>query len=290
MNAGRIGHAATDSVGPGLRILIFHGYLLRGTGSNIYNASLCRALARAGHEVHLFCQDRDPPELGCRIHVPDIRGVLPVNVHGSALEYTVRPHPERFLPYALEGLRDACGVLVGSRHTAESLWEVTGEPDLPERTRLGPPGVDVEAFRPLSADGAAERLTQLAARLEGGEAAAWGGEEAAGERLGRLDPARDRIVAFVGKLIVSKGVDLLLAAWPLVLAEVPEARLVIVGFGEYREGLERLLGALGSGDLEGAREVASRGRELEGGRPGELEYLAAFLDGLEGIRRRAYLE
>ena len=29
-----------------MRILIFHGYLLRGTGSNIYNASLVRALAR----------------------------------------------------------------------------------------------------------------------------------------------------------------------------------------------------------------------------------------------------
>ena len=34
-----------------MRILIFHGYLLRGTGSNIYNASLVRALARLGHEV-----------------------------------------------------------------------------------------------------------------------------------------------------------------------------------------------------------------------------------------------
>ena len=49
-----------------------------------------------------------------------------VKVHGSALEYTVRPHRERFLPYALEGVRGASGVLVGSRHTAESLWEVHG--------------------------------------------------------------------------------------------------------------------------------------------------------------------
>ena len=28
-----------------MRILVFHGYLLRGTGSNIYNANLARALA-----------------------------------------------------------------------------------------------------------------------------------------------------------------------------------------------------------------------------------------------------
>jgi hypothetical protein len=46
-----------------MRILIFHGYLLRGTGSNVYNASLVTALARLGHEVHLLCQDRHAGEL-----------------------------------------------------------------------------------------------------------------------------------------------------------------------------------------------------------------------------------
>ena len=46
-----------------MRVLIFHGYLLHGTGSNIYNASLARALARLGHEVHLLCQDREAGSL-----------------------------------------------------------------------------------------------------------------------------------------------------------------------------------------------------------------------------------
>ena len=35
-----------------MRILVFHGYLLRGTGSNVYNASLAQAMVRLGHEVH----------------------------------------------------------------------------------------------------------------------------------------------------------------------------------------------------------------------------------------------
>jgi Glycosyltransferase Family 4 len=62
-----------------VRILIFHGYLLRGTGSNIYNANLARALAELGHEVHLFCQDRTAlPPKGVTIHVPDIGRLLPV--------------------------------------------------------------------------------------------------------------------------------------------------------------------------------------------------------------------
>ncbi len=199
-----------------MRVLLFHGYFLRGTGSNIYTASLAEALARLGHEVHLVCQERGVRLEGVEVHTPDIGGLLPVyvkdpyegfevkaypemtdeeldryldvnvsavrdlaaggidaalgghlvmgpailaragiesfaaKVHGSALEYTVKPHP-RFLPYAEEGMRAANGVLVGSRHTADSLWSalpnVTG---LREKTRLGPPGVDTDLFKPPS--------------------------------------------------------------------------------------------------------------------------------------------
>ncbi len=64
----------------------------------------------------------------------------------------------RFLPYAREGMEAARAVLVGSRHTAESLWETVALAGLPERTRLGPPGVDVRAFSPL---GGASPATEL---------------------------------------------------------------------------------------------------------------------------------
>ena len=199
-----------------MRLLIFHGYMLRGTGSNIYNANLAAALARLGHEVHLLCQDHETRIEGVRIHNPDIHGLLPVyvkdpyegfevrafpeltdeelaryiesnvaavqevaegaggvdaalanhlvmgpailaragvapfaaKIHGSALEYTVKPNP-RFLPYAIEGMEAASGVLVGSRHTAESLWAALPDvPGLREKTRLGPPGVDTSEFTP----------------------------------------------------------------------------------------------------------------------------------------------
>ncbi len=309
-----------------MRILVFHGYMLRGTGSNIYNVNLARALAKLGHEVHLLCQDRETKVEGVEIHNPDIHGLLPVyvkdpyegfevkafpeltdeeldryiesnvaavrevaeqaggidlalanhlvmgpailaradvapfaaKIHGSALEYTVKPYP-RFLPYACEGMEAAQGVLVGSRHTAESLWaalpEVAG---LKERTRLGPPGVDTEAFRPRES-----------------------GSGVPGSRSrgvpGTPDPDSRRRIVFVGKLIVSKGVDLLLAAWPLVKAEHPDARLEVAGFGEYEAGLRRLLAALERGDINDAREVALAGWGLEGGEEKPLPILSAFL-------------
>ena len=212
-----------------------------------------------------------------------------VKIHGSALEYTVKPHAERFLPLAREGLEGAAGVLVGSRHTGESLWAALDDPSLPDRTRLGPPGVDVHEFRPRPRDEAVAGLRALADRLEGAPAAGWGGDEGAAAALRMLDPARDRIVSYVGKLIVSKGVDLLLAAWPLVVAAVPDARLCVVGFGEYRDGLKQLLVAIEQRDIATAREIARRGRALEGGEEGELTYLAAFLDGLDGEERERWL-
>lgn len=355
-----------------MKVLVFHGYLLRGTGSNIYNASLAAALAALGHEVHLMCQDRDAAALPfvdavgrwregrlevevmrepvrVTAYLPDIGTTLPVyvadeyegfdarpfpalddaeveryiaanvaaaseligrvgpdaalanhaiagpvilaragagrlplavKIHGSALEYTVKQHPVRFLPLLREGLEAASGVLVGSRHTAESLWATLDDPSVPPRTRLGPPGVDVVEFAPRDAEAAREGLRDLAERL-GRERK--GTEEflsrssfsrdpgEAGEALQALEPGRDRLVVFVGKLIASKGGELLLAAWPLVLAAEPRARLVVVGFGDMRQGLEQLGRDLAAGDVEAARQA--RGELGQ-----DLPWLQAFLE------------
>ncbi|HEY4450118.1 MAG TPA: glycosyltransferase [Solirubrobacteraceae bacterium] len=405
-----------------MRILIFHGYLLAGTGSNVYNARLAEALVGLGHDVHLLSQDRHPEQHAfvdavgdwddgalrvrelraagrhggrCTVYRPDIGGLLPVyvadryegieartfarcsdveladyvaanvraveqlvalaepelalanhlvmaplilaralparipyavKIHGSALEYTVKAQPERFLPPAREGLAGARGILVGSRHTGTSLWQALADPSLAERTRLGPPGVDVRRFAPREEHAAAAGVRALAARLraEGGERRRTRPHEdgerrrtppqdeprggttpalsvfsrepalaaAALESLALDGGAADDLpVAFVGKLIVSKGIDLLLAAWPLVLASEPRARLVVVGFGAYRGALERLRDALLAGDLAEVRGIALAGRALEQGgeAPRPLRHLLAFLDGLGGEAAADYL-
>jgi glycosyltransferase involved in cell wall biosynthesis len=78
-------------------------------------------------------------------------------------------------------------------------------------------------------------------------------------------------------LIVSKGVDLLLAAWPLVRVACPDAQLEIAGFGAYEEGLRRLLAALERGDIGDARAIALAGWGIEGGEEKPLPILSAFL-------------
>ena len=80
-----------------MRVLIFHGYLLRGTGSNIYNTNLCRALASLGHEVHICCQERHPEDVGLpdgvTVHNPDIGRILPVYVADTYEGFDAVPVP-----------------------------------------------------------------------------------------------------------------------------------------------------------------------------------------------------
>jgi glycosyltransferase involved in cell wall biosynthesis len=344
-----------------VRVLIFHGYLLRGTGSNVYNANLAQALARQGHEVHLLCQDHRAEELDwvreserITVHVPDIGGLLPVyvadryegfevktfpelsdeeldryldanvdavrqvmdqygepdaalanhlvmapvilaragvrfaiKVHGSDLSYVVGPHPQRFVPYALEGTHAAAGILAGSSHTARVLYETVPDPRLPERTRLGPPGVDVHRFRPHPTGEALADLRDLATRLDAETA---GGGEDSFERDGAAIAASLRAwsdgeprALFVGKFLVSKGVDLLAAAWPLVHrrqveAGAPSPRLLFAGFGAFEPGLRELIAALEAGDLDAALRVAARGRGYEGDAETPLPILTRFLE------------
>ena len=364
-------------------MLLFHGYLLRGTGSNIYNAELAAALVRLGHEVHLVSQERHADEFDfvgavgdwdtgelvvtvvgdspCTVYRPDIGGLLPVYVsdryegvaahpfqdlsddeldsyleanvravgevvslaqpevglanhlvmgpailaralsgtgipyaaivHGSALEYTVKPFP-RFLPYAREGVAAAETVLVGSSSVAHSLWAALDDPGLPARTRIGTPGVDVRRFRPDGRGAAEARLRKLADEIErhanrddeSEPSSAFDRDDAStADALRRVAAAAEPgpIVTFVGKLILAKGIDLVLAGWPLVLDRVPDAHLAVVGFGAYRDATERWLDALSAGDLDAVRALAQSGQAAAGGPASKLRFVLSFLDWLE---------
>jgi glycosyltransferase involved in cell wall biosynthesis len=66
-----------------MRILLWHGYLLGGTGSNVYTRALAREWSLAGHDVVVFCQEPHPERFdlaGAVVVRPDIGGLLPVFV------------------------------------------------------------------------------------------------------------------------------------------------------------------------------------------------------------------
>jgi glycosyltransferase involved in cell wall biosynthesis len=66
-----------------VKILLWHGYLLGGTGSNVYTRALARSWALQGHDVVVFCQEPHPERYdlgGAKVVRPDIGGPLPVFV------------------------------------------------------------------------------------------------------------------------------------------------------------------------------------------------------------------
>ena len=297
---------ATPAAASGLRILLWHGYLLGGTGSNVYTRALAREWSRAGHDVTVFSQEPHPEryDLGRAGAVrPDVGGLLPVFVldryegydvrlvqecsraeleawvaanaaalrehlpadavfcnhvllggpvgaatgarfavkaHGSELEYSIRGHPE-LAAWGREALARAEAVFVGSAHIRQVVEEVVGA--------VGPivevpPGVDVDEWRPRTRAAALAGLLAEARRdlPNPGNAHERLPDEDNAERLEAFLSVEQPTVVYFGKLLRNKGVHVLLEA----LREV-DARAVIVGFGDYREALERLAGESGLG-------------------------------------------
>jgi glycosyltransferase involved in cell wall biosynthesis len=281
-----------------MRILIWHGYLLGGTGSNVYTRALAREWSRAGHDVVVLSQEPHPEQydLGGATHVrPEIGGLLPVFVldryeglearllqdltreereryvelnaaavreqlpadlvfanhvllgapvgaasgaryavkaHGSELEYSLRGSPE-LQAWARETLAGAEAVFVGSSHIRAVLEEVVGHV---VRVHEVPPGVDTEEFRSRRRDRALASVLEEARRdpPNPGNANVRLPDEGNADRLTAFFASDEPTVLYFGKLLRNKGVHLLIEA----LREL-DARAVIVGFGDYREQLER---------------------------------------------------
>ncbi len=77
-----------------MRILVWHGWLLEGTGSNVYTAKVAEMWRRQGHEVVLLCQQARPERLG----FVDARGVVrPEGVSELADIDGVSPEPGRVI-------------------------------------------------------------------------------------------------------------------------------------------------------------------------------------------------
>jgi glycosyltransferase involved in cell wall biosynthesis len=292
-----------------VRILLWHGYLLGGTGSNVYTRALAREWSRAGHEVVVFCQERHPGQYdlaGAQVVRPDIGGLLPVFVldpyegleakrlqdftpaereryvelnaaavrehlpaevvftnhvllggpvgaavgapfivkaHGSELEYSMRGDPV-LSAWGRETLAPAEAVVVGSEHIRTVLEEVVGHVG---RVHEIPPGVDVELFEPEPREEALERLLVEAAADPAHDGNERLPDEGNAERFADFFASDEPTVLYFGKLLYNKGIHLLLEALPDV-----DARAVIVGFGDYREELERAAppGTLFTGALE----------------------------------------
>jgi glycosyltransferase involved in cell wall biosynthesis len=99
-----------------MRILLWHGYLLGGTGSNVYTRALAREWSRAGHDVVVLCQEPHPQAYdvgGAEVVRPEIGGLLPVfvldryeGVETKLLQDFTREERERYVKLNAEAVRE----------------------------------------------------------------------------------------------------------------------------------------------------------------------------------------
>jgi glycosyltransferase involved in cell wall biosynthesis len=229
-------------------------------------------------------------------------------VHGSCLHYVARKS-EGYMKATREGLEGARRILALSSHSAGTIVE--DFPDLEEKTSALPGGVDTDLFRPdaldlpslegmrggpgrgpeqdaalrealvrpESAAELADDLRSIAASYD-----ARSHDRDIGDRLEAF-LAREEdspLVVYVGKLIHSKGVHSLLSAFAPVRRETG-ARLLVIGFGTLREGLQALLRSLSARDEKAVGRLAELGKLLEGGPAEPLEHFELS----EGLLRNA---
>src|ERR687898_281595 len=217
-----------------MRILLWHGYLLGGTGSNVYTRSIAREWSRAGHDIVVVSQEANP-ELydlgGAQTVRPDIGGLLPVFVldryegmEARLLQDTSAEERARFVEANASALRElAPADLVFANHVLLG-GPVGGASGLPFAVKAH--GSELEysmrGNERLPDDGNAENFAEF---------------------LAEESPT----LLYFGKLIRNKGVHLLLQALERI-----DARAVIVGFGDYRGELETMAGpnVLFTGPLE----------------------------------------
>jgi glycosyltransferase involved in cell wall biosynthesis len=89
---------------PAVRVLLWHGWLLEGTGSNVYTARVAEMWRRGGHDVVLLCQERRVERLAFvdAWGTVDPHGVSELTATGTAPEAgkvtLLRPDIGRLLP------------------------------------------------------------------------------------------------------------------------------------------------------------------------------------------------
>jgi glycosyltransferase involved in cell wall biosynthesis len=237
--------------------------------------------------------------------------------HGSAIEYAVKKDP-RFFTYALEAFTKADRIyVIGKelRQRVNTLFPDIG--NLENKIFDLNLGVDTSLFQPIDRKDRyrnIELLCQKAGKVSLGKKTEMSKQLQEGlfpeikqsqlmelihkttsynpkkadhnleSRLKSIDWKNNQIILFVGRLIISKGIQAIIAALPEILEKNPQARLVVVGHGPLREPLEAFLWALENGARQLVLNIIDWGSNLEGSGNQPLNAMQSYFINLEQKR------
>jgi len=166
--------------------------------------------------------------------------------HGSAIEYAVKPDP-RMLDYANEALANARRIFCIGEEMRRRIRDVfAGVKNLRSKLADMPLGVDTDVFKPFDREKRPKAIEAFGLQVKDRPRAQGPDDQLpdAGiqQRLSQVDWVNEKIIAFVGRLIESKGPHLLIEAFSEIRKKVPDSRLLIIGHGPQRPELEKLGG------------------------------------------------
>ncbi len=215
-----------------------------------------------------------------------------VKIHGSAVEYTLVPNPN-LMEYAFEGLAGAKNIFVGTNYVKNRMLEVFADENnklgLKNKLKIVPSGMDPDIFKlsddhetnqrrfldgikkeiqknnngrnqnctPTHMDTTDVDLHETLIKL--GETYDQRATDADLLKKWPLLKEDEPIIIYFGKFLGVKGVGEILVTVPAILSSIPKARFIFVGFGSYREHLEGMIKALGSGNQDAFTAYARAG-------------------------------
>ncbi|UUV18949.1 glycosyltransferase [Fusobacteria bacterium ZRK30] len=232
--------------------------------------------------------------------------------HGSSLNYIIS-RDKRYMKLSYEGFLDSKNVVVQSEYIRGRSCEIYEEIDFfrDSRFQIIPSGVNFEQFNKLLKDEEFKNIIEGKTVFSNGPLKKIYDENY--EKIKKLedikkikkiiDEAEDRIeyrdidrdldsklseelkgednILYIGKLIISKGVHILLMSLPYIFQNNPTANITIVGYGKFRPALEILLRGLIEGNKELLEIIIEKGSYLEEKKHGDLKYLSIFWNSLK---------
>ena len=210
-----------------------------------------------------------------------------VKIHGSSISFSLKERPE-LVRYAVEGLSGCEKIVAGTAYICRLLEETFAqhkqEIGLLRKRVIIPPGMDPDVFQlpdestEVNQQRFCEKIERFISMKPGGRNATritppttttaspnkelhnslialagtydqWAADSDLLNRWPKIAES-DPIIVYFGAYLNTKGVGEIVASFPAVLREVPSARLLVVGYGSYREHIEGMLSSLEAGDTE----------------------------------------
>ncbi|PKM73672.1 MAG: hypothetical protein CVU92_06455, partial [Firmicutes bacterium HGW-Firmicutes-17] len=198
-----------------------------------------------------------------------------MTVHGSCLNFSVR-NSALLQDYAREAIANADRIAFVSHFSKNEFLEFfDNDVCIKEKSIAIPGGVDLEKFMTLSDSSekqpvidslvndlktAAQQLRSNPDRDEG----LWKTDADIIAKLEIIDFNNEKIVLYYGKYLWTKGVQLIIAAAPLIMMNHHHVRFMLVGFGSSRSYFEAMIEALDQGDQVGFINLINHPETVDG--------------------------